>query len=210
MYEDISNLLITFMKSGVSADQLLTATKRLHLVLLVLILSCQLTISQAIKNEKPPFSERLFYGGSFSLQLGSITNIEVSPVIGLWVLPRLGIAAGPSYQFFKMYDVRTDIIGGRSYLQLVVLRDIDKFIPIGIHTSIFFHIEDEMLSLKTDFWKTTPPPPERFLINTVLAGGGLSQQMGRRSSVNMMVLWAITDNGYEIYSNPEFRIGFVF
>jgi hypothetical protein len=25
-----------------------------------------------------------------------------------------------------------------------------------------------------------------------------------------MVLWALNDSGYQIYSNPEIRIGFVF
>ena len=198
------------MKFVLRQDQFYTRIKKLPLFIIIVLISGQLINGQTIRDEKPPFSERLFYGGSFSLQLGTITDIEVSPIIGLWILPRVGIAVGPSYQFYKMYDLRTDIIGGRSYLQIVLLRDIDKFIPIGIHTSIFFHIEDEMLSLKTDFWKTTPPPPERFMINTVLAGGGLSQQVGRRSSIDIMVLWAITDDNYEIYSNPEIRIGFVF
>ena len=190
--------------------QIITKVKKLKFLLLLLFFVGQFSYGQRVLEEKPPFAERLFYGGSFSLQLGTITDIEVSPIIGFWLMPRLAVAAGPSYQFYKFYDLRTDILGGRSYLQVVVLRDIDKFIPLGIHTSIFFHLEDEMLALKTDFWKGVDPPPDRFMINTVLAGGGLSQQLGRRSSVNMMVLWALTDSGYDIYSTPEFRVGFVF
>jgi len=48
------------------------------------------------------------------------------------------------------------------------------------------------------------------MINTILAGGGLSQQIGRRAALNFMVLWALNDSGYGLYSNPEIRIGFVF
>lgn len=165
---------------------------------------------QESRREVPPLRERLFYGGSFSLQFGTITNIEVSPVIGLWVLPRLAVAVGPSYSYYKYYDIKTDIYGGRSYVQFVVLRDLDKFIPLGIHTSFFLHLEDEMLSLESDSWSNAPVNSKRFIINTVLAGVGISQQVGTRSSINFMVLWALNDSGYEIYSNPEIRIGFVF
>jgi hypothetical protein len=165
---------------------------------------------QESRQEVPPLKERLFYGGNFSLQLGTITSIEVSPVIGLWVLPRLAIALGPSYSFYKYYDVKTDIYGGRSYVQFVALRDLDKFIPLGIHTSFFLHLEDEMLSLESDSWTNAPANTKRFLINTVLSGVGISQQIGTRSAINFMVLWTLNDSGYEIYSNPEIRIGFVF
>jgi hypothetical protein len=165
---------------------------------------------QRVKEDTPPLKERLFYGGSFSLQLGTITNIEVSPVIGLWVLPRLAVAAGPNYRFYKDWIGRTNIYGGRSYVQFVIFRDLDKFIPLGIHTSIFLHCEDEMLSLESEYWKNITYDPKRFLINTVLGGAGISQQVGKRSSFNIMVLWALNDPGYDIYGNPEIRVGFVF
>lgn len=210
MYEVISKLQITFMNPYKHSADFNLKPKRFLTVILISFLVIPMLCGQGSREQTPPLGERLFYGGSFSLQLGTITNIELSPVIGLWVLPRIAVAAGPSYQFYKLYDERTDIIGGRSYVQVVFLRDIDKFIPLGIHTSIFFHIEDEMLALRSDFWKNITIPPKRFTINTVLAGGGISQQMGRRSSMNIMVLWALTDPGYNIYSNPEIRIGFVF
>lgn len=182
--------------------------KILFFVILTFLFS--IISGQESRQEVPPLKERLFYGGNFSLQLGTITSIEVSPIIGLWVLPRLAIAVGPSYSFYKYYDVKTDFYGGRSYVQFVVFRDLDKFIPLGIHTSFFLHLEDEMLSLESDSWSNAPVNTKRFLVNTVLSGVGISQQIGTRSSVNFMVLWALNDSGYEIYSNPEIRIGFVF
>jgi hypothetical protein len=165
---------------------------------------------QESRQEVPPLKDRLFYGGNFSLQLGTITNIELSPIVGLWVLPRLAVAVGPSYNFYKFDRVKTDIFGGRSYIQYLVFRDLDKFIPLGIHTSFFIHIEDEMLSLDSNYWDNTKVTTKRFLVNTVLSGIGISQQIGARSSVDFMILWALNDSGYQIYSNPEIRIGFVF
>ena len=77
--------------------------------------------SQVRKSETPPIRERIFFGGSFGLQLGSVTDIEVSPVIGLWVLPRIAVAAGPDYRYYKDPVNRTAIYGGRIYTQLVDL-----------------------------------------------------------------------------------------
>lgn len=144
------------------------------------------------------------------LQFGTITNIQVSPVVGLWVLPRLAVAIGPDYRFYKDRYDRTNIYGAKGYLQFVVIKDINKFLPVGTNTGIFFHIEDEALSLESSIWKNPPVFSERFYINTVLAGGGISQQMGRRSSLDIMVLWALNDSGYGVYNNPEIRISFVF
>ncbi|HOU31134.1 MAG TPA: hypothetical protein PLG42_07720, partial [Bacteroidales bacterium] len=139
-------------------------------------------IAQDKNNERPPFKERLFWGGSFSLQLGTLTDIEIAPVVGVWLLPRLAIAGGPNYRFYKFLGEQTDIYGIQSYLQVVLLRDIDKLIPIGSHTSIVLQVDNELLSLESSFWKGSsyiPGESKRFLVNTPLIGGGLSQQIGR-------------------------------
>lgn len=171
----------------------------------------QLPYELNTREDTPPIRERLFYGGSFGLIFGTITDIQVSPVIGLWVLPRIAVAVGPTYRYYKYQIDKTSMYGGRSYLQLVVIKDLNSLLPVGVHTGIFFHIEDELLSLKTSFWKNPPPyKSDRFYVNTVLAGAGISQQIGRRASLNFMVLWPLNDSGYEIYSKPEIKISFTF
>jgi hypothetical protein len=82
---------------------------------------------------------------------------------------------------------------------------------MGVHTGLFLHVEDELLSLKTSFWKNPPPyETDRFYVNTVLAGAGISQQIGKRASLNFMLLWPLNDPVYELYSKPELRISFLF
>ena len=165
--------------------------------------------AQRERSGPPPFRERLFFGGSFGLQIGTITDIELSPVAGFWVLPRLAAAAGPIYRFYKDPLGRTDIYGGRAYTEFVIVRNINSLIPIGLNMGIFVHFEDEFLSLDSEFWQI-PSATNRYNINTLLAGAGISQPVGRRASVNMMVLWALNEAEYDIYSSPEFRVTFMF
>jgi hypothetical protein len=177
---------------------------------MLLFASTSIISGQKRREEPPPLRERLFFGGSFGLQFGTITDIQVSPVVGLWVLPRLAVAVGPDYRFYKFRDDQTNIYGGKGYLQFVVIQNINSIIPVGANTGIFLQIEDDLLSLQSSYWKNPPLTSERFYINTFLAGGGISQQIGRRSSLNIMVLWALNDSEFYVYSNPVIRFSFNF
>jgi hypothetical protein len=179
------------------------------LISVLLISSLSVVSAQRPKQQVPPLRERLFFGGSLGLQIGTVTNIEVSPVIGLWVLPRVAIAAGPEYMYYKDPYYSTNIFGGKVYSELVLLQDLNNVIPVGIHMGLFLHAEFESLSLESDVWNTAYTS-DRFMLNTALAGGGISQQLGQRSSLNFVVLWVISGSDYGFYSNPEIRISFNF
>jgi hypothetical protein len=195
-----------------SRSEIFSPLKYLIAGILVILIASTPVSAQKRKEPPPPLRERIFFGGSFGLQFGTYTNIEINPIVGLWVFPNLAVAAGPGYQYFndKTYNVSTDIFSAKAYIQLVLLRDIDKFIPLGVHTSIILHGEDEMLNLETEYWKSISLSHNRFWVNSLLAGGGLSQQIGKKGAFNILVLWVLTDSGYSLYSNPEIRIGFTF
>ena len=178
--------------------------------IIIFFFSLPVTFGQETKEEAPSIRDRLFFGGNFSLTVGTLTNIEIAPVIGIWALPRIAVAVGPTFWFYKYRKDQTNIYGGRTYVEWVFLRGLDKFIPLGANTSLFLHCEDEMLSLDSYYWRNVTYKPNRFIVNTVLAGGGISQQLGRRSSLNIMILWVLDDSGYSLYSNPVIRLGFVF
>lgn len=180
-------------------------------IILLLVLLTTSASSQISGKGAPSFRERLFFGGNFGLQFGSVTDIELSPVVGFWVLPRIAVAAGPDYRFYSFYKNRTHIYGVKSYLELTLLRNINSVIPIGANTDIVAHIEDQYLSLESAFFRDAPYDSKRFMVNTVLAGGGLSQQIGKRSALNILILFALDEeNEYGLYSNPEFRLSFTF
>ena len=166
--------------------------------------------SQKVKGDIPPLRERLFFGGDFGLQFGTITNIDLAPIIGLWVLPRVAVAAGPEYTYYAMKNFgSTSIFGGRVYTQLVLIQDINDIIPARIHLGLFLHAEDELQNLESDFWLDPQTDSGRFNVNTLLVGGGISQPMGRRGALNLIALWAL-DDPYGLYSSPEIRISFTF
>lgn len=181
-------------------------------VLMILMLSASLnSISGQEKvKQSPSFNERFFFGGNIGLQFGSISDIEVSPVAGYWVLPRLALAIGPEYRFYKYFKENTHIYGVKTYAELTVLRNINSVIPIGTNTDILIHLEDSFLSLESDFFKDPPYDDKRFVVNTILGGGGISQQIGKRSYLTLLVLWALDTHDYGLYSNPDFRISFMF
>jgi hypothetical protein len=159
---------------------------------------------------RPKLSERLFFGGSFGLQFGTITNIEVAPTIGIWLLPRVAVAAGPSFQYYKDPFGKTAIYGGKTFLQLTLIQDLNNIIPIGLNAGIFVQGEYEGLSLERSFFTGIPEETGRLYYDSFLAGAGISQPTGKRSSMNITVLWCITDNSYGIYDKPEIRITFYF
>jgi hypothetical protein len=166
--------------------------------------------NQASQDEPPPLRQRIFFGGEFSLAFGTITNIQIAPIIGYWLLPSLAIAGGPSYTYYKDPYVQTSLYGGRIYTDYLLFRDLDKFIPAGIHLGLLLHAEDEMLNLDPYEYGTSNVNTGRQTVNTILVGGGINQPMGGRASFNIMILWALTSSPYYNYNNPVFRIGFQF
>jgi len=157
----------------------------------------------------PPLRERIYIGGNFGLQFGTYTYIEVSPIVGLWLLPRLSVAAGPTFKYYKDSYGDSDVWGGKGYTRFVVINDLNNLIPIGIGTSIYLHAEFESLSFKSDYLGVTNGA-KRINVNSGLAGVGFSQPLGGRARINFAVLWVVYNSGYQIYNNPEYRLEFTF
>jgi hypothetical protein len=161
-------------------------------------------------SERPSLSQRLFFGGSFGLQLGSITNIDLAPVAGIWLLPRIAIGAGPSFQYYKDPYGATTIYGGRVLMQLTIIQDLNNILPLGLNLGIFATGEYEGLSLDKEFFSSASGSEGRLYYDSFLVGAGLSQPTGIKSSINITFLWCITGNDYGIYDTPEIRIEFYF
>jgi len=188
--------------------------RNIIIIFVILLFSLSAAYGQKQKEQAPPLRERLFFGGSFGLQFGTVTYINIAPIAGLWVLPRVAVAAGPEYIYYQEPDYynggpdfKMSIYGAKFYTQFVVIQNLNSFLPIGANTGIFLHLEDEYQNREDE---SSTGQNMRFNVNTLLGGGGISQQIGRRSSINLMFLWVLDDGGYPIYSNPEIRISFTF
>ena len=166
------------------------------------------------KQRKAPVRKKLFFGGYLSLRFGTVTDIELAPIVGYQVSPRFSVATGIKYQYYRdsFYNYDTHIYGFKVYSRFNVIQDLNNIIPAGISMSIFIHAEYEGLSLESRYFDygSQFPGQERFWLNTILVGGGIRQPLGPRAGIYFTILWNLNDNINSIYSNPIFRIGFSF
>ena len=187
-------------------------TKRLA-VFSVFFFFVVISMDARTDGDRSGIGRRFFFGGNFGLQFGSITNIEVSPIAGYRIFPWFSVAAGPKYQLYGEnyagFKFNTHIYGGRTFLRIIVIGDFDEFIPLGFHGGLFAHAEYEALNLERQYFDLTGSEG-RFWLNSVLVGGGISQPLSDRASVNIMVLWNLNETANSLYNSPIIRFGFNF
>lgn len=141
------------------------------------------------------FSERVFFGGNFGLQFGSVTFIDISPLVGYRLTDKLSLGAGITYMYYKerFYGFSTSIYGGRLFGRYFIL------------DNLFAHTEYEVLNLEA-FDQVN----RRVDVTNILIGGGYRQHLGGRTYVNLLALWNINQSAYSPYNNPIIRMGIGF
>jgi hypothetical protein len=142
----------------------------------------------------PTFLDRVRLGGSFGLGLGSITNIDVSPMAGLQLTEKMTIGAGITYQYirYNLYGIKTSTstYGARAFMFYNIFDG--------------FNVNGELESLSREYFNNTNNTNNRTMLNSVLMGGSYSQSIGGRfvRSVNMMVLYNFSYNNHMNPTNP--------
>ena len=190
-----------------------------HLIL------CIMLILPASAQTNNSFRDRLFFGGNFGLMIGTLTDIEISPHVGYYITSRWAAGIGVIYEYYNnrdhfiIYDltgriigterVETHIWGGRLFTNYVIVNNINDFVPLGFNFRIFAHAEYEALSYEKkffDYHKTG-----REIQHSILAGGGLRFPSGKRSSMNLTVLWNLNSRMNDFYQGrPVLRLSYNF
>jgi len=185
------------------------------LIFMCVIFLVQNTLLKAQEDEEITWRDRIFFGGNLSLSVGTITAIQISPQVGYRITPRLSAGIGINYEYYKSSgqyfgSVRvsaysTSIYGGNIFTNYVFLKN---FPTDGI--SLMAQVEYEGLSLERKYFQDYNSSG-RFLLHSVFAGGGIRQRLGKRSSINILVLWNLNETQYSpYYSNPVLKFNFVF
>lgn len=164
------------------------------------------------------FRDRIFFGGNFGLQFGTVTNIEVSPVLGYYITPRLASGVGIRYEYYKdtrnfsvYFPFKTNIYGGNVFGRYTLIQNIREVTGLHLDSRIFAQAEYEILSLERKYFEVPPTLEEgRYALNSILVGGGIFQPMGERSGLVLSVLWNLNETANSPYSNPIIRVGFNF
>jgi hypothetical protein len=173
-------------------------------ILCLSLLAFSKTICAQVEAEniqpKNNLKSRLYFGGGFGLQFGYMTLIEVSPLVGYKVTPKLSVGLSPTYKYYKYndyygknLDLKTNVWGGSIFTRYFIFEN------------VFAHVEYETLLYNTQ----TPGYPEtKQQFNSFFVGGGYNQRIGGNSGMYILLLWNLNDTPDSPYINPIVRVGF--
>jgi hypothetical protein len=168
---------------------------------LCLICSFKATAQREIDQEmRPPLKDRLYFGGNFGMSFGTITFIDVSPLVGAMITNKLSGGVGATYQYFndnRYAGGESNLYGGR------------VFGRYNVFPNFFAHMEYEMLNF--DLYNTVSETFQRDWVPGFFVGAGYFAPFGNRGGANFTFLYNLMfDNLRSPYNEPYvIRIGFV-
>ncbi|MDW7690252.1 hypothetical protein R9C00_24190 [Flammeovirgaceae bacterium SG7u.111] len=147
-------------------------------------------------SNKPPLKDRIYIGGNLGLSFGTITYIDVSPLVGYRITPEFSAGAGFSYRYYEdnRYNSGYNIVGPRAFARYVIA---DMFFP---------YVEYESLYVKFDNSDT------KTWYDALFLGAGLMQPVGKKGRIMLTALYNVNySQTHSLYSSPwQYRVGFVF
>ena len=198
--------------------RLITRTK---LIVLMFITLCSVGGKAQESTVKTPakFSDKLFWGGSLGLTIGDITQVDVIPVGGIWVIPQwsLGVSGRYSYYRQKRYfwgeaasAYNSHIWGGSVFTQILPVPDFSEILPIKMYGGIMLHAEYERLLIDRRMIDPFGSSVSgKTWVELFLAGVGYRQKLGDRAALNIMLLWELSGSSSSPYpQNPMIRVNF--
>ncbi len=159
--------------------------------------------------EKMKLIDRFYFGGNLGASFGTITNINIAPMIGYRLTPRFSVGVGGTYQYWS--DKRftptytQSIYGGSVFSRYMIAED---FLGAG---NLFAHAEYETLFAKQPY-----QDPNTGIISertksfpSFLIGGGLAIPIGSRSAFTISALYnPFYDEFNSLYASPlQIRVG---
>lgn len=147
------------------------------------------------------FKDRLYTGGNFWGQLGTITNIEIAPIVGYRITEEYSVGVGAKYNYYRINPlngpaVSTSIYGGSVFTRYILL---EQFVA---------HAEFETLNVELLNNSTI----ERRWVPIALVGGGYSN-----NGFQVMLLYDLINDRNNPYfgsfgaeSRVYLRLGFLF
>lgn len=167
--------------------------------------------AQENTQNKGKFTDRLVYGGGMGLQFGTLTLIDLSPVVGYRITERLEAGTGFTYKYYRYKDYYIDAYTGRSYDLKTNILGGSVYARYHILENIFAHTEFESLRYKYNSYYN--PGSGMFtesntaIINSFFVGGGYRQRISQSAYFYILALWNLGNDALSPYSNPVLRMG---
>jgi hypothetical protein len=152
------------------------------------------------KEPAPPMKERWFFGGGVGAAFGSVDYLEIAPLVGVRVVPRLDLGLQPFFRWTNdsrySPSVETSDYGARLFARVRVVSNF--FVEADYQYTNYEYLNG--------FGGTT-----RDANNAVLAGAGYVVPLGRNVGMYFSALYDFTYNNndpYSAYDSPvQFQIG---
>jgi len=146
--------------------------------------------------------QRIYYGGIVGATFGTVTNIQLMPIVGYRILPRWSAGVGITYQYFKDSRYRptyeTNVFGGNVHSRVFV------------YQNLFAHTEIEVLNFDVPVIEAGTYTLKRKNVPAWFIGAGYFLPIGQRSGMAITFLYDLIQDTYSPYpSNYTLRIGFV-
>ncbi len=144
---------------------------------------------------------KLSIGGDLGCSFGTVTVVDVSPIVSYRFTRHLSAGIGGVYKYYndKRYnppDQRT-VWGG------------SIFTRANIILNIFAQAEYEYLAYKTNYFSLSGS--DQWISEWgLLVGGGYRQRLGLNSYIFALILYNLNETKYTPYENPVVRIGVEF
>lgn len=151
---------------------------------------------------KPPFKDRIYYGGDLGALFGSTTFVNVSPLVGYKITPKLSAGVGVTYQYYSFRinateRFATSIYGGQAFSRYYFNRQ------------LYLHGEYQLLNMEV--FDEIGFEVRRETVPFLYGGAGYAYPLGQRSALVGMILYDFIQSRFSPYSSPlQYRGGIVF
>jgi len=150
------------------------------------------TVKEGLKSSK------IFVGGNFSLNFGTISSIYIAPTITYALTEDIFVGLGANYEYFSdrnyvpKYDI--SIYGGSLFLRYFVL------------DNLFAHFEYEKLYYKDSYYLMPSYPLPTT--DGIYLGIGYRQWISENAYMTIIALFDLQNNQFNFGTNPFLRVGF--
>jgi hypothetical protein len=191
--------------------------KKLHLLFFAIVFSSAMAAQdlppappkpqpeQKQQQKKESVWDRMSLGGYLGMQFGTVTNIDISPLLIYRVIPSLYTGLGMTYLYYKdkRYepDYTSNGIGGSALVRYHVWKDLFAQVE---YDPLYYTYYGEYDA----FGNYVGLHKEAVWVHDLLLGAGYRQWMGERSFATISIFYNVNETYYSPYRNPIIRIGF--
>lgn len=160
------------------------------------------------KKKQHNILERMDFGGYLGAQFGTVTMVDISPIVGYRVSDDFNVGVGGTFQYYRYRDPNFS-----AYTYKSTAYGLNLFMRYFIWQELFGHVEYAPLFVNYyDYFDDGSGNPSLVKgdvwVHDFLIGGGYRQWIGNKAFVTFMILWNVNESYYSPYRNPIIKIGF--